>query len=126
MTAITAVGVDDDLAAGEARVAHGAAHDKATGGVHVDVRVIPRHVLSGHDRGDDVLDEIGLDLAHVLDLGGMLRGDDDGRDLDGLAVLVAHRDLGLAVGAQVGQGAVVAHGGQALGQAAGKVVRHGH
>ena len=38
VTAVAAVGVDDDLAAGEARVAHGAAHDKATGGVHVDVR----------------------------------------------------------------------------------------
>ena len=73
-----------------------------------------------------MLDEVVLDLAHVLDLGSMLRGDDDGRDLDGLAVLVAHGDLGLAVGAQVGQSAVVAHGGQALGQAACQVVRHGH
>ena len=71
---------------------------KATGGVHVDVRVVPTHVLSGHDRSDDVLDEVGLDLAHVLYLGGVLRGDDDGRDLDGLAILVAHGDLGLAVG----------------------------
>ena len=73
-----------------------------------------------------MLDEIGLDLAHVLDLGRVLRGDDDGRDLDWLAVLVAHRDLGLAVGAQIGQSTVVAHGGQALGQAACQVVRHGH
>ena len=115
MTAVATVGVDDDLAAGEARVAHGAAHDKATGGVHVDVGVVPRHVLSGHDRGDDVLDKVGLDLAHVLDLGSVLRGDDDGRDLDGLAFLVAHGDLGLAVGTQVGEGTVVAHGVQALG-----------
>ena len=61
--------------------------------------------------GDDVLDEVGLDLAHVLDLGGVLRGDDDGRDLDGLAFLVAHGDLGLAVGTQIGEGTVVTHGG---------------
>ena len=73
-----------------------------------------------------MLDEVGLDLAHVLDLGGVLRGDDDGRDLDGLAFLVAHGDLGLAVGTQIGEGAVVTHGGQALGQAARQVVRHGH
>ena len=126
VTAVTAVGVDDDLAAGEARVAHGTANDKASGGVHIDVGVVPRHVLGGHDGSDDVLDEVGLDLAHVLDLGGVLRGDDDSRDLDGLAVLVAHRDLGLAVGAQVAQGSVVAHGGQSLGQAARQVVRHGH
>ena len=46
-----------------------------------------------------------LDLAHVLDLGGVLRGDDDGRDLDGFAFLVAHGDLGLAVGTQIGEGA---------------------
>ena len=63
-----------------------------------------------------MLDEVGLDLAHVLDLGGVLRGDDDGRDLDRLAFLVAHGDLGLAVGTQIGEGTVVTHGGQALGQ----------
>ena len=73
-----------------------------------------------------MFDEVGLDLAHVLNLGGVLRGDDDGRDLDGLAIFVAHGDLGFAVGAQVGEGAVVAHGCQALGQAARQVVRHGH
>ena len=43
------------------------------------------------------------------------------QDLDGLAVFVAHGDLGLAVGTQIGQGTVVAHGGQALGQAACQV-----
>ena len=73
-----------------------------------------------------MLDEVGLDLAHVLDLGGVLCGDDDGRDLDGLAVLIAHGDLGLAVGAQVGQGVVMANSCQALGQATRQIVRHGH
>ena len=56
----------------------------------------------------------------------MLRGDDDGLDGDGLAALVAHGDLGLAVGAQIRQRAVVAHRGEALRQAAGQIMRHRH
>ena len=62
-----------------------------------------------------MLDKVSLDLAHVLDLGGVLRGDDDGRDLHRFTIFVAHGDLGLAVGTQIGEGTVVTHGGQTLG-----------
>ena len=56
----------------------------------------------------------------------MLGRDDNRRDLDGHAALIANRDLGLAIGAQVGERAVLAHAGQALGKALGKVNGHGH
>ena len=48
------------------------------------------------------------------------------RSADGLAVDVVEGDLGLAVGAQVGDGAGLAHLGQALGQAVGDVDRQRH
>ena len=126
MTAKAAVGIDDDLAAGETRVAHGAAHDKATGGVHVQIGPAPIDALGIHDGRDDVLHHVLLDDVHVLDLGRMLGGDNDGVHAHGTAALVAHGHLGLAVGTQVRQGAVVAHLGEALGQTARKIVRHGH
>ena len=126
MTTHAAVGVDDDLAAGKAGIAHGAAHNKAAGGVDIDLGVVPLDALGVQDRGDDVLDHIGLDDVHVLDGLAVLGRDNHGRDLHGLVVLVAHGDLGLAVGAQVVKGVVLAHGGQALGHAAGQVMGHGH
>ena len=46
--------------------------------------------------------------------------------MHGAAALVAHGHLGLAVGAQKRHGAVLAHLGQALGQAVGQIHRHRH
>ena len=56
----------------------------------------------------------------------MLRGHHDLLHIDGLVIDVADRDLGLAVGAQVGHGAVLAHRGQLLGHALCQVDGHGH
>ena len=51
----------------------------------------------------------------------VLAGDDDGVDARGLAVLVVlHRHLALAVGAQVGQLAVLADGGELAGELVGQ------
>ena len=73
------------------------------------------HVL-GQDRLDDVLDEVGVDDALQVGALGVLRGEHDLDDLDRLAVLVPHGDLGLAVGPQVRQDLGLAHVGQALGE----------
>ncbi len=56
----------------------------------------------------------------------MLRGDQQLLDPDGLAVDVAHGDLGLAVGAQVGQRLVLADLGEALGEAVRERDRQRH
>ena len=121
-----AVGVDDDLAPREAGVTHGAAHDEAAGGVHVDHGIAPGDPLGVHNRGDDLRHEVLADAVHGLDLGGVLGGDDDGLDGDGAVVLVADGHLRLAVRAKIRQGPVVADGGQALREAARQVMRHGH
>ena len=80
MTAHAAIGIDDDLAAGKAGVAHRAANDKTTSGVNVDVGIVAnRHALGIHNGGNHVLDHVVLDDAHILDLGSVLRGNDDSR-----------------------------------------------
>jgi hypothetical protein len=125
VTAHAAVGVDDDLAAGQARVAHGAAHNEAAGGVHEDLGAVPIDALGVEDGLDDVLDEVGLDLRRV-DVGLVLRGHEHLLNRDRLVVHVAHGDLRLAVRVKVRERAVLAHLGQTLGQAVGQVGRHGH
>ena len=85
-------------------------------GFDVELGVPPGDTRLLHHRRDHVLEHVGADDAHVLDLGGVLGGDDDAGHLDGAVVLVADGDLRLAVGAQVRQRPIVAHGGQALGQ----------
>ncbi len=101
VTAHAAVGVDDDLASGQAGVAHGAADDEAAGGVDVVLGVGIQQV--GGDGGlDHVLQDVGPQLF-IADRLGMLRGDDHGIDPRRLAgFVVLDRDLRFAVGTQIG------------------------
>ena len=119
MTARAAIGVDDDLAAGEAGVAHGPADDEAAGGIDVVLGVLVEP-LGGKHGLDDVLEDVGVQLV-VADGLGVLAGDDDGVDAGGLAVLVVlDRDLALAVGAQIRQLAGLAHRGELAGELVGQ------
>ena len=121
-----AVGVHDDLAAGETGVAHGAADDEAARGVHVDLAVVgERHPFGLEDRADDRLDD-GLAQRVLFDVLGMLGGHDHLLNRRGRPVDIAHGHLGLAVGAQKLKRAVLAHLGEALGEAMGQVDGHGH
>ena len=116
MAGHAAVGVDDDLAAGQAGVADRAADDEAAGRVDEEVLAQLRRVVEvlRQDRLDDVLPEVVRDqrLRALL----VLRRDQELLDLDRLAVAVAHRDLRLAVRAQVVDGLGLAHLGEALGE----------
>src|SRR5215471_13328767 len=119
----TAVRVDDDLAPGQAGVAHRTADDEATGRVHVDeVAVLEAgvvvHVLRQH-RLQHLLDQVRLDPRQRVDPVRVLRRDEDPLDLDRALVtlvvdLVAHADLRLAVGPQVVEMLGLAHLGEAL------------
>ena len=110
-----AVGVDDDLAAGEAGVAHGTADHELAGGVDDDEVFEPAVVqVLGQDGLDHVLEDVGIDDALQVGALGVLRGEDDLGDLGRPAVFVAHRDLRLAVGPQVRQDLGPAHVGEAL------------
>ncbi len=109
-----AVGVHDDLAAGQTGIGGGTAADKAAGGVHIDLRLAVQQ-SGGHGGLDDQLDHILADLLqrHV---GAVLGGQHHGIHADGLAVLaVFHGDLGLAVGTKIVHQALLPHVGQTLG-----------
>ena len=119
-----AVGVDDDLPPGQAAVAVGAADEEFSGRVDV-----PDGVL-GHPAGREGGDGVGLD--HLGDLGrgqvlvDVLVRDDDLRRGDRLAVVVAHGDLALGVGAEALLGAGAAGVGKRLQNLVGIVQRRGH
>jgi hypothetical protein len=121
-----AVGVDDDLAAGEARVADRAADHEAPR--RVDEQVLAQLAgvveVAREDRLDDVLPEVVGDQR--LGALAVLRGDQELLDLDRHAIAVAHRDLRLAVRAQVGDDVGAAHVGEALGELVGQRDRQRH
>ncbi len=102
-----AVGVHNDLAAGEAGVALGTADDEAAGGVDIDLGVLV-HEPGGDGGLDDQGDHILPNLLQ-LHVGA------------GLVVLVIfHGDLGLAVGTEVVHLSLLADLGQALGHLMGQ------
>ena len=91
-----AIGVDNDLAAGEAAIAVGPADDELARRVDV-----PDAVLRDRQRVAQRLADVGLDdpadVVGGLLLVGVLGRQDDGDGFLRLAVLVADRDLGFCV-----------------------------
>ena len=86
-----AVGVDDDLAAGEAGVADRAADHELAGRVDEEVARAARprrrgRGLGAEHRQDHVLPEVGLDRRLRVDALGVLGGDQELLDLDRPAV----------------------------------------
>ena len=96
-----AVRVDDDLAAGQAGIAHRPAGDEPSGRVHVHDRVRVAQ-LARDRRQDDRLDDVGAQPLGA-DVRIVLGRHDDGPHPLGHAVLVLDGHLGLAVRAQVRQ-----------------------
>jgi hypothetical protein len=119
-----AVGVDDDLAAGEAGVAVRTADDELAGRVDVPDGGGGQPALGQH------LADVGLD--HLADVGGlhrlveMLGREHEAGDLDRLAAGVAERELRLRVGAEAGLGAALARLGEAAEDGVGIVDRRRH
>ena len=122
MAGPAAVGVDDDLAAGQAGVAHRAAEHELSGrvdqqavvgGVHGVVCEVVQHGV------DDLLADVRGERGLQVDAVGVLSGQHDGVEAHRRGSVVLHGDLGLAVGAQVVQHAALAH----LGEPAREPVR---
>ena len=78
MAGHAAVGVDDDLAAGEAGVGVRAAELELAGRVDEDLVVVVGE-LAGTQRRDHVLDEVGLEERLAVDAGRVLGRDEHGR-----------------------------------------------
>src|SRR6202521_4808807 len=115
MASDTAVGVDDDLAAGQAAVALRAADDEAAGGVDVEDGALVQQ--AGRDGGADHLLDHGMVDLVVADLGIVLGGDDDRMRPHRAVAFVFDGHLALAVGAQPLDLAAAARGGQLAGHA---------
>ena len=94
-------------------------------GLHEHLEVVAGELL-GHRRPDDVLDEVVAHLAVDVDPRAVLAGDEHRRQRLRLAVLVDDAHLGLAVGAEVVEDALLAHRGESLGEAVREPDRHRH
>ena len=119
-----AVGIDDDLAPGQAAIAHRAADDKTPGGVD-EVAGLGIEEMGRDDLAHDLFDDPFLD-ALVGDFGGVLRGDDHGVDTGRKTIDVRDGDLRLGVGAEEIKNIGLAHGGQFRHQLVGELDRHRH
>ena len=124
MTAHTTVSIDDDLAAGQSRIPHRSADNKAAGRVDIDLQLVIDHFLR-KDRIDHVFNDGCTDLF-LGDIFRMLGGDQDRINTLRFPVSVFDRDLALAVRAQPRQGAVLADFGQLFAEAVREVDRHRH
>ncbi len=129
MAGPSAVGVDDDLAAGQAGVAHRAAEHELAGRVDQQPEVGGVHgvvVQVGQHGVDDLLPDVRGQGGVQVDALGVLRREHDGVQAHRRGAVVLHGDLGLAVGPQVVQHAVLAHLGQPARQPVGQRDRQRH
>ena len=101
MTTHAAVGINNNLSTSQTSVSHRSTNNKATSWVNVNIGVIPSNVDLTHNRSNNVVDHVLLDEGHILNLWGMLRGDNNGCNLDGFLVLITNGNLSLAVWTQV-------------------------
>ena len=123
MAAHAAVGVDDDLPAGDAGVAHGAADDEAAGRVDVELGLLVEQPLRQR-LGDDQLADRLVQLL-VGDLLGVLGGDDHRVDADRLAVAYSTVTWLLPSGRRKSS-AALADLGELPGHGVGVLDRHRH
>jgi hypothetical protein len=123
--AATAVGVDDDLAAGQADVAVRAADLEAAGRVDVDVISIVPPVAE--DGLEDVLDDFFVQVALLFVPAFVVLGREHNRvDADRLAAVVLDGDLALGVGAQALDHLLAADRSMVLDETVGKLNRQRH
>ena len=119
-----AVGVHDDLAAGEPAVALGTADLEAAGRIDQEID-LALHITLGQHRLDDLFDDSFLDLI-VLHSRRVLRRQHHGFDRVRLAVGVADGDLRFGVGPQPGKPPVAAQLRLALDEPVRHVDRERH
>ncbi len=108
MTSHAAIGVDDDLAAGESGVAHGPADDEASRGIDVVLGVFIEQVRGNHGL-NHVLQNARAKfvVAHVL---GVLGRDDNRIHAKHFALrIIFNCDLGFSIGTKEGKRSILAN-----------------
>src|SRR5437660_11300204 len=101
MRSIAAIGVDDDLAPGQSRVALRPASHKAPGGINVILGLIVEQI-AGHRVSDNVFANLRSKLF-VRHFGSVLRRDYYRVDTERTAIAIFNCDLRLAVRAKIGK-----------------------
>ena len=124
MAGNSAVGIDDDLAAGETGVGHGTTHDEFPGGVDIVFCLFIDHLL-GENGKDDLGDDVVPDLV-MGDFRGVLGGDDDRVDPRGPSVNVLNAHLRLSVRSEVIENLLFPDLRELTGQLVGVHDRHRH
>src|SRR5215470_3040044 len=115
MPAHASIGINNDLAAGEAGVAHRTTNDEAAGRIDVILGVLVEQVAWDYGL-DDILENLGAQLviAHQF---GVLSGNYDRVNTEGFAVgIVLDSHLGFAIRPQVRTESVLANFGEAVGK----------
>ncbi len=123
MAGQAAVGVDDDLPAGEPGVPVGAADHESPRRVHDQFIVLRQQVIQ---RGLDDRRSHRLFDRVVVDVVGVLGRDQDPRHVHGTIIDVANRHLGLSVWTEEGDRAVSTAVSEVLCQSMGCVDRGRH
>lgn len=128
MSSPATIGVNDDLAAGEAGVTMWAADDEAAGWVEMEDGFFIE-VLFRDDRLDDMLLKISSNL--IIGDGLIVLGrDEDGVNADGnhgtTIISILNSDLCLAVGSEPRTGAILADLGETGTELGGKNMTQGH
>src|SRR5688500_15430513 len=125
MAAMAAVGIDDNLAAGEPRIAHWSTNYEST--CRIDMVLDARWIVQPfrHGWSNNVLHQILLDLfiGHVW---AVLCRNDNGIDAERFAVFVFNRHLRLAVRTNPLQELFLAYFRETFGQPVSQYDRHGH
>jgi hypothetical protein len=121
-----AVGVDDDLAAGESRIPHRTTDDEPARGVHVDLRALVLEAFELEHRLDHVLDEVRLHQLVDVDPVRVLGRDEDVVHRHRLVVDVSYGDLRLAVRTQVVQDLGLPDSRETLGEPMREIDGHRH
>src|SRR5688572_20999847 len=99
MWSIATVGIDDNLAASETRIAVRTSGHETTGGIDVILRVVI-HQIAGHRMSDNVFANLGAQLI-VFNFRRVLRRNDDSVNPERASVPVLNRDLRLSVGTKI-------------------------
>src|SRR4029077_1659744 len=121
---VTAIGIHDDLAACEARVAHGSADDETAGRVDVVFRVLVHHGL-GEDGLDDFVQDGFVQVA-LRNFLAVLSGDHRAIHAGGAAINVFDCYLGFSIGAEEINNPGLADFGKAAGELVRDLDRHSH
>ena len=121
---VSAVGVHDNLAACQAGISRGSADHEPAGRVDKDPGRVRDQLMRDHGQ-DHLLDDF-LAQRGLVNIRRVLGGNDHGVDRNGLVVLVGDGHLGLSVGIEVRQRAVLADFGKPKGQAVAQRDGQGH